>query len=194
MKLTVIKSAIVFTLLLTSCTSIPLSTAWKLRNFDPLEAETAHIRIAVITNELVQLEDNAVSLQLGFQSTQAEHNFQSTSNATVEANANVSELNQSLNNDQRITLFYLDEAAAHEMKLSLNRIKVIKENNVDGNGSFGVNIHTGCFNGPKPKLLATIYAKFKPQQGYIKMLSNIDLLNQVDSEQSEFWVQCDAGL
>jgi len=166
---------------LTACTSVPISTMWKLRNFNPLEADPGAIRIAVISNKIVQLKDGSVSIELGF----------SASKATVKTNSNIKQLRSSMTEDQRITLFYLDDEAAHTMRLAQNRIKVIRENDIQGDGSLGVTIDTGCFSAPKPeKLLATIYAKFAPDQAYIKMASNIDLLKQTEAEQNDFWFQC----
>jgi len=176
---------------LTACTSVPISTMWKLRNFNPLEADPGAIRIAVISNKIVQLKDGSVSIELGFSSEYSEHNFKSASKATVKTNSNIKQLRSSMTEDQRITLFYLDDEAAHTMRLAQNRIKVIRENDIQGDGSLGVTIDTGCFSAPKPeKLLATIYAKFAPDQAYIKMASNIDLLKQTEAEQNDFWFQC----
>ena len=77
------------------------------------------------------------------------------------------------------------------MRLAQNRIRIIKQNNIKGAGSFGVGVNTGCFDGPKPKeLKANIYAQFDPNKGYIKMISDFDLLNQIN--QGEFWYECDA--
>lgn len=166
---------------------------WKLRNFDPLEADPSHIRIAVVTDEIVQLKDDAVTLELSFESEFPEHNFKNKSKATVKANSVVDELSHLLNSEQRITLFYLDTDAAHQMRLSQNRIRIIKENDVKGRGSFGLSIHTGCFKGPKPNsLIANVYAQFSPDRGYIKMISNIDLLKQLEPHQEEFWHECSA--
>lgn len=166
---------------------------WKLRNFDPLEADPSHIRIAVISDEIVQLTDDAVTLELSFESEFPEHNFKNRSKATVKANSVVDELNHLLKPKQRITLFYLDPDAAHLMRLSQNRIRIIKENEIKGRGSFSLSVDTGCFNGPKPNtLIANVYAQFSPDRGYIKMISNIDLLKQVEPLQEEFWYECGA--
>lgn len=176
--------------LLTACTSVPLSTIWKLRNFDPLEANPSFIRIAVITDQAVQLKDNAVSIELGFDSDFPEHNFHNISHATVETNASVEELNKLVADNQRITLFYLDTENAHTMRLAQNRIRIIKQNELEGEGSFSLSVHTGCFNGSKPdELLATVFARFNPERQYLKMISNIDLLKQSESDQN-LWVEC----
>jgi len=136
-----------------------------------------------------------VSLELSFRSEDDRHTFNNISKATVRANSEVQELNQHVEPNQRITLFYLQGEAAESMRLSQNRIKIIRQNDIEGNGRFSVNVNTGCFNGPKPKrLFATVYAKFNPEQDYIKMISKVDLLGQAEKTNQDFWVQCETNL
>lgn len=175
-----------------ACTSIPLSTMWKMRNFDPLQADPSAIKIAVITDKIVQLKDDAVTLELSFKSDFPEHTFENVSKATVETNSLVPELNELVGENQEITLFYLDEETAHKMRLSQNRIRIIRENEIEGQGSFGISVNTGCFEGPKPKeLKADVYAQLEPENGYIKMISDVDLLGQVNEE--KFWNECETA-
>lgn len=164
---------------------------WKLRNFDPLQADPSQIRIAVITDKIVQLKDDAVTMELSFTSELPEHTFKNTSNAIVKTNSSVQELDSKLSDNQRITLFYLDKETADQMRLAQNRIRIIKQNDIEGDGSFNLNVNTGCFEGPKPKELnANIYAQFDASDGYIKMISDLDLLSQID--EGELWHQCDS--
>ncbi len=116
-------TTVLLLVLLGACTSVPLTTMWKLRNFDPLQADPSSIQIAVITDQIVQLEDDAVSLEISFRSDQSEYNFSSVSNATVKPNSLINELNKHVAQHQRISLFYLDDDAAHKMRLSQNRIQ-----------------------------------------------------------------------
>jgi hypothetical protein len=164
---------------------------WKLRNFDPFEADPSGIRIAVITDEIVQLEDDAVSLELGFRSADSHYNFNTAAKAKVKANAMVDQLGQYKQDSQRITLFYLSGNATDEIRLAQNRLRIIKQNEIQGEGSLGINVHVGCFNGAKPEtILANVYAQFSPDQAYTKMVSNIDLLGQTDSSDDQFWHEC----
>ncbi|MBL4672273.1 MAG: hypothetical protein JKX81_08415 [Arenicella sp.] len=195
MKTNQLASASVLALLcltfLCACTSVPLSTIWKLRNFDPLDANPNEIRIAVITDQIIQLEDESVSLQLGFSSADRNHDFSTMAKATVKANATVGQLQQYVEGEQRITLFYLADSAADAIRLAQNRLRIIKQNDIQGNGSLTINVHMGCFNGPKPdSIVANVYAQFSPNQGYVKMISNIDLLHQANVSDSQFWQQC----
>ncbi len=187
-----LSTIICITVILTACTSLPLNTMWKLRNFDPLQADPSQMRIAVITDKIVQLKDDAVTIQLSFTSDDPEHTFKNTSHASVKTNTTVQELDSKLSDNERITLFYLDKEAAEQMRLAQNRIRIIKQNKIKGDGSLSVNVNTGCFDGPKPKeLRASIYAQFDVNNGYIKMISDLDLLSQIDH--GEFWYECEAA-
>lgn len=182
-------TALCICILITACTSVPLSTMWKLRNFDPLQTDPSQMRIAVITDKIVQLKDDAVTIELSFASVLPQHTFKNISNAIVKTNSTVQELDSKLTDNQRITLFYLDKKTADEMRLAQNRIRIIRQNDIEGQGSFSVSVNTGCFEGPKPQALqADIYAQLDANNGYIKMISNIDLLNQID--ESELWQEC----
>lgn len=177
--------------LLTACANTPISSMWKLRNFDPLQANPSSIRLAVITNQIVILEDNSTTLGLAFSSEHPEHSFADTFYATVKPNAKVPELEHDKGINENITLFYLDETTANRMRLLQNRIKIIKEQNIKGEGSLSVNINTACFNGPKPdELDATIYARFSSEQGYIKLSSGIDLLAEAEKNDENLWIEC----
>jgi hypothetical protein len=176
---------------LSACSSVPLSTIWKLRNFDPLDANPKEIRIAVITDQIIQLEDESVSMQLGFSSADSGHDFSTMAKATVKANAIVDQLQQYVEGKQRVTLFYLADNAADAIELAQHRLRIIKQNEIQGSGSLAISVHMGCFNGPKPDtIVANVYAQFRPNQRYVKMISNIDLLAQDNVSDPQFWQQC----
>ena len=99
---------VVILVLLGACSTVPLTTMWKLRNFDALTADPAVIHIAVITDQIVQLRDDAVSLSLGFTSKNSQHSFNTQIKATLKTKANIAQLNKYLSEKQHITLFYLD--------------------------------------------------------------------------------------
>lgn len=178
--------------LLSACASTPISSLWKLRNFDPLEADPNDIRLAVITDKIISLNDNSTSLSLGFSSTLSEHSFSSTFYTTIEKDAKVPELEKFKNSQEHITLFYLNEETARKMRIAQNKLRSIKDRDIEGDGGLSVNIRTGCFNGPKPEQLdASIFALFNAEQGYIKLSHGIDLMEEATKGDKHFWVQCE---
>lgn len=179
-------------LLTTACVSMPLGSMWKLRNLDILNTDPKDLKIAVGTNPLVQLQDGSTSLSIAFNSDHAKHNFSYKLLATVKPNAEVGNLKNKISSDSALTLFYLAEKEAEKLKLAQNRIRSVRDLGVEGNGSLSIDIHTGCLSAPPPTSLPTdIYAQFDRQQGFIKMQSNLDLMQMAEKAQQEFWVQCE---
>lgn len=178
-------------LLITACVSMPLGSMWKLRNLDVLSTDPAELRIAVITDKLVQLQDGSTTLAIGFSSELAEHTFNETLLATIKANAQVSALSREIQANQALTLFYLAEPEAEKLRLAQNRIQAIRDQGIDGNGSLSIGIRTGCFAEPPPNsLTANIFAQFDAAQGYIKMQSDLDLMDIARRANQDIWVQC----
>ena len=189
----IISIAVTLLLLISGCVGMPISSMFKLRNLDPLETDPAQISIAVITNNAVVLNDNSTSLTMGFKSDLPEHNFENTFFTIVVTNPNIQVLQDNKNDDENITLFFMDEKSAKSMRITQNRIKSIRQLGIEGEGSLAINVNTGCFNVRKPSiLLASIYMKFDSEQGFILMNRNVDLIEQSNhTEQQDFWVECD---
>lgn len=181
--------------LLSACAGTPIVSMWKLRNLNPLETDPAHISIAVVTHKGIQLQDGSTSLKMGFASELPEHNFTDEFIASIERNADPAPLQANLKADQAVTLFYLNPAVAAAMRTTQNRIRAIRDSQIEGSGSMSVSIHSGCSIGPKPDHLeADIYVQFNPRDGYILLNQNLDLFKMAErSGQSGLWVECPQG-
>jgi len=178
--------------LLSACAGMPISSMYKLRNFEPMDIDPQAVSIAVITHEAVQLADGSASLVLSYSSEVAEHNFSSHIVANLSRNPNIDSLQAARDDFEDITLFYLDEEAAKTLQIAQNRIHAIKQLNVEGDGSMSVNISSGCMAGSRPdSLSADIYVKFNNKLGYILINENVDLFAEaLAAGQSEWWHEC----
>ena len=184
--------ALCLTLALSACSSVPLTSAWKLRNVNPIEADPALFKIAVITNELIQLQTGSTSIGLGYTAEDPKHSFNTIVEATVKPNAIEAQLGQYLKSHEHITLFTLNEEATRQLRIAQNRIKTIKDKDIDGKGNLAVSINTACMDGPKPETVnANIFVMFDPSQGFVKLVSNLDLLKASKSNKQSFWVECE---
>ena len=177
---------------LVACAGMPISSMFKLRNLNPLETNPADIRIAIITHKAVTFSDGATSLSIEFESEIAEHNFLNVYKASLETNPPVNILQEHRGDNENITLFYLAPDAAAGMQQTQNRIKTIRQADIEGSGSLSISINTACFQEAKPKSLsASIFAMFDKEQGYILMNRGLDLFEVAEREgQQEFWVEC----
>lgn len=186
-------AGVLITLLITACASMPIASMWKLRNLDMLTVEPRDLRIAVITNKLVQLQDGSTSITLSFSSEQAEHNFAYHLVTTIDRNAMPLNLLDEVEDGEVITLFYLAKSEAEKLRLAQSRILAIREQSAEGAGSMSIDINTGCFSSPPPKALPTdIFAQFDRTQGPIEMQSNLDLMEETRQAGKSFWAVCEA--
>ncbi|MEM7359651.1 MAG: hypothetical protein AAF431_11185 [Pseudomonadota bacterium] len=178
---------------LTACAGIPITSIWKLRNLNPLDTDPAEISIAVVTHQGVQLQDGSTSLSLGFSSEVTEHNFTDEYVASIRRNADPAEVQADVNEDEAVTVFFLNPKAAEAMRTSQNRIRAIRDQQIEGSGSLSVSVHSGCSIGPKPdQLTADIYVKFNSRDGYILLNQNLDLFAMAArADQPGLWVECD---
>jgi len=180
---------------LASCAGVPLKSLWQLRNVDPLEADPKQVRLAVVTNHAVYLRDKSTSLTLSFSSQNSEHDFSQKIYASIENKATVPSLEKFIKADEHITVFYLDEQAAYSMRLAQQRISAIKADQIMGEGRLAIEINTGCFVGKKPNnIVADIYVRFSVDRGYLALQSDVDLLTEIEKEDSEFWLECPEGI
>lgn len=58
-------SGIVLLLMITGCSSVPVSTMWELRNFDLVTTDVAKLRIGVRAPVFMRITENATRLELG---------------------------------------------------------------------------------------------------------------------------------
>lgn len=179
--------------LLSACASMPISSMWKLRNVDILTTNPQEIRIAIITNSLVQLADGSTSMAISFSSPSQEHNFSYRLKPIIKQNASSPELNSKIGRHEALTIFYLSQEDANSLKLAQSRILAIRDQNIEGDGSLSINIETGCFKQPPPKsLFANIFTQFDRKQGYVHMQRNLDLMQIREKGDQSLWQSCDA--
>ena len=190
-----VSTILIFALFLTGCASVPLGTIWKMRNFDPLSAEPSLIRFAVVTDKRVMLSDGSTSMNLSYQSSLPEHTFSHTAVASIKNNAPIDSIAQELEPNQKITLFYLDKKDADALRLAQSKLRNIKAQNVEGEGSLSISVTQGCVPSElleSEEMLVTVFALFDPKQGYVKMISELNLLAEVGDDAMQNWVVCDA--
>lgn len=178
---------------LAGCSSIPLGTMLKMRNFDPLSAEPSSIRFAVITDKQVRLADGSTSMTLSFQSTQPDRSFTHTAVASIKEYASIESLPTQLQPHEKVTLFFLKKEDADALRLAQSKLRNIKALNVDGSGSLSISVTQGCLPAQLLKsneMLVTVFAQFDPSQGYVKMISEMNLLSQASAETLKNWTDC----
>ena len=139
-------AAFAWMVLMTGCASTPLSTIWKMRNFDPLNADPSQIQFAVITHREVTLSDDSTSMTLSFDAQDAAHSFSHTAMASVTSNAMVPALMEQIKPHQKITSFHLEPQDAEALRLAQSKLRNIKNLDLEGTGSVSISITHGCLS------------------------------------------------
>lgn len=189
---TTILKVLLLAILVSGCTSMPISSMYKLRNLEPQDIRPAEVGIAVITHKGIRLSDGSANLVIGYKSIDPEHTFSSKISASVAKNPSIEILQDNRRNFEDITLFYLKDDAAETLRIAQNRIQAIKQLDIEGGGSLSVSVNHACAEGERPKeLTANIYVKFNNQIGYLLLASNVDLNEAAKgADQADFWREC----
>jgi len=176
--------------LLAGCVSVPLSTMWKMRNFDFLSTSPSEFRFAVITDDTVKFNDVSISLSISYKTETPKESVEEKYFAVINPNAIIPELKAKVSANQSITQSYLKAEDAQRLKLVQNKINALRDQGIKVEGSLSINVNTGCFTQAIPaSLIASIYARFD-QQGYLPMQQNIDLLKIDEKVDQKLWQQC----
>jgi len=186
------------TILLESCAGIPLMTAYKLRNLDPLTTDPANVRIAVITDKSIELTDGSAVLELGFTAENPELSLNDRYETMISSHSDprvISNKISALGNNQHLILFELSPTDARAMRSMQEKIEQYRQNEVQGNGSLSVSITSGCFEKDVPNaLLVDVYLMFSEDQGYLPLLSNMDLFEEARKAGTlDKWLDCQEG-
>lgn len=174
---------LLLTLTLASCSSVPISSMWKMSKIKPLEINPKTINIAVVTHKAVTFGKDAVQIQMAYKT-------EMTSTSIVETffgkvSHDISTLNTADREllasyqapDKRISIFSLDDETAQAMRVLQKRVLTLKNNGVKGSGSFSVGIKDVCLSDPNITTLTTnTLAKFNQKDGYILLTKDVDLL------------------
>ena len=176
------------------CANVPLATMWKMRNFDPLNTDPAKLRFAVISNQQVKLSDGSTSMTLSFEAEDPAHSFSHTAIASITDHANIESLVSQLEQDQKITSFHLKPDDANALRLAQSKIRNIKNQDIPGNGSLSISVTHGCLPlklVEQNRLVVSVFAQFDTEQGYIPMMSGVNLLAEAGDELREAWTVCE---
>ena len=182
-------SILLLSLALMACTSIPLSTMYKMRDFDPLSADPSEIQVAIQIPNDYALPEESVTIHLAAKNILTEKAVDET---FILASTNLSPsplLKKQQNQNSDITIFWLTEADQRRMRNTQRTISKMKEEAPKGvKGSLSVSAKP-CRTNPTSKIsnqvLMTTYIKIATEQDFIPLTKNVNLARQMDLETLE---------
>ncbi|MDO6692457.1 hypothetical protein Q4574_04130 [Aliiglaciecola sp. 3_MG-2023] len=193
-----------FSVFLTGCMSMPISTMYKMSQFSPFDMEPKDIRIALRTNQSIEVKSGAAQIFMSYSSDgnerlpafYEEHKF----NVQVQKiqNAEIPEiLLDDLEDNEAVTILKLSDSDAQTMKNLLAKAKEYKAQEARGKGEFAISTENNCFGNLNnfTSLEVDVFLQAVKEDGYMLFLEDIDVIeeannNDIDLQQTN---RCEVG-
>ncbi|MFA3790349.1 hypothetical protein AB6T38_04455 [Aliiglaciecola sp. SL4] len=173
--------------ILNGCMSMPLSTMYKMSQFSPLDMEPQDIRIALRTDQSIDVKNGAAKIFMSYSSDgneslpafYEEHNF----NVQVQQ-APITDMPEilldDLDNNERVTILKLSDSDAQLMNGLLAKAKEYKAEDVKGRGEFAISTENNCFGNLNKfaSLEVDVFLQAVKEDGYMLFLEDVDVIEQ----------------
>ena len=129
------------------CSSIPLTTMYKMMSVNPLELEPSEIVVAVQAPNGIVVSNNDVVIKFEFTTNDPNYNFEDE--YFVKLNTQYvlpNELTQKINRDSKFYILQLSQDDTLKMLRGQELVKKYRMNNSDGGGSFNLSVESVCKN------------------------------------------------
>lgn len=132
-------------MLLTACSSMPLSTMFKMIRLNPLDIDPRELVVAVHVPQGMKVRDGNIVIDFKFDTGQPTNSFTHKFLVTVNADYQIPPaLTEDLSPNEHITVLQLSKQDAETMYQAQQTVKAYRENNDDGVGSFGLKLNSAC--------------------------------------------------
>ncbi|MBB1362944.1 hypothetical protein H5125_12370 [Shewanella sp. SR44-4] len=129
------------------CSSIPLTTMYKMMSVNPLELEPSEIVVAVQAPNGIVVSNNDIVIKFEFTTNDPNYNFEDE--YFVKLNTQYvlpNELTQEINRDSKFYILQLSQDDTLKMLRGQELVKKYRMNNSDGGGSFNLSVESVCKN------------------------------------------------
>lgn len=132
-------------MLLTACSSMPLSTMFKMIRLNPLDIDPRELVVAVHVPQGMKVRDGDIVIDFKFDTGQPTNSFNHQFLVAVNADYQIPQaLTEDLSPNEHITVLQLSKQDAETMYQAQQTVKAYRENNDDGVGSFGLKLNSAC--------------------------------------------------
>ncbi|WP_350432631.1 hypothetical protein ABIS04_03525 [Shewanella sp. H8] len=161
------------------CSSIPLTTMYKMMSVNPLELEPGEIVVAVQAPNGIVVNNNDVVITFNFKTNDPNYSFEHE--FFVEVNDQYvlpDELRQKSNNDSKFFILKLTKDDALKMRHGQDIVKKYRINNSDGAGSFNLSVESACknsqFSNNSNEL--NVYLKLNDNDDFFTFMEDLNVL------------------
>lgn len=159
-----------------SCGTMPVSSIYKLRNFDIKTTNLAKFHAAVRIPQSLAIRQQGVKIDLGFKSEKAKIKF--TEHIVMQQIDSLPSqaLDDAQKSGHKIFIFKLNDSDAQKMRAVRSRINRLAKKHEDGVGSLSIDVET-CKRGALPDgpLYLSTYLKSAELEDFVVMVNNVDL-------------------
>ena len=165
-------------LFLAGCTSMPLSTMYKLSRMDPMDADPAQIKVAVRADEAIGIGKGDAQIEFKFDAEDESLHIDEIYLIEVVRNPVVQgELYADKKPGESITVLGLTTSDAQRMRQLQLAMAPYRNGDVEGSGSFRVNLSGMCLHSKMPpgEARLDIFLQTSEQDGFFVMAKNLDM-------------------
>ncbi|QIZ75682.1 hypothetical protein [Ferrimonas lipolytica] len=173
------RAAIPFMLLLLSgCTSMPITTMYKLVTLEPLELDPGQLQVAVRTDNNVVIGDNGVMMHWGYVSEDNSLTLDENYPVIVDRGTRPSSvLLDGIGNSEQLVIFSLRPEDTKSMRLFQSQVLAHQQQGGEGSGSFGLKFEQFCFiETPLAPIDTDMFLQTDSDEGFFVFVEDIDLL------------------
>ncbi len=168
---------------LASCGSVPVSSMYKLRNFDIQTTNLAKFYAAVRIPQSLSLREKAVAVELGFSSKEAGIKFKERIYFQQYDNISSPALKAEKRAGYKVSTYRMSESDAEKMRQTRARVNKLRKQHSDGKGSLSIVANT-CRHGELPAgpLYLSTYIKSDELDDFVVLVLDADIKKIVVSE------------
>ncbi|MBU2880791.1 hypothetical protein KO525_16510 [Psychrosphaera sp. B3R10] len=200
MKIKALIFTSVVTFILNGCMSMPISTMYKMSQFSPLDIKPHELKVAIRTNEAINIQSGAVQISMDVQSKGMEKasgisksQLDEFGPVDIALKMNVRVLPENkkgftpillddIGDDERLTILSLSDEDAQSMSDTLALVRKYRANGIKPRGSFGISTQSQCFGDFSgfDELEVDVFIQVDNQEGYIMFLEDIDIIEEAN--------------
>jgi len=187
---------IAFALLLAGCTSMPISSMYKLSRMDPMEADPAQIKVAVRADESIGIGKGDAQIEFKFDAEDDSLNIDEIYLIEVERNPVLHrELYADKKSGESITVLGLTTSDARRMRELQREMAPFRDGDVEGSGSLRVNLSGMCVHDKMPtgEVELDLFLQTSEQDGFFVIAKNLDMREVMAEEGTDMDALPDCG-
>jgi hypothetical protein len=165
-------------LFLAGCTSMPLTSMYKLSRMDPMDADPAQIKVAVRADEAIGIGKGDAQIEFKFDAADGSLNIDEIYLIEVVRNpAMHGELVADKKPGESITVLGLTTSDAQRMRQLQLEMAPFRNGDVEGSGSLRVNLSGMCLHSKMPsgEIQLDLFLQTSEQEGFFMMAKNLDM-------------------